>query len=197
VEKSTLTFALRRRYFSRLICSFHLEHKDSYGEANLSPAQPEACQPARVPCPDGRPLGARGSIPATQEGQEAADHPPSFEARGKLTPGERLPRARRLTRTSELRRVTTTGRRRRMAHIDVLWTDNEAGHPRMGIIVPRFQSTAVARNLLRRRLKEAWRRGVQQGLPGLDVVVRARREAYQARFTELRDELASWRAGVS
>ena len=84
-----------------------------------------------------------------------------------------------------------------MAHIDVLWTDNEAGHPRMGIIVPRFQSTAVARNLLRRRLKEAWRRGVQQELPGLDVVVRARREAYQARFTELRDELASWRAGVS
>ena len=84
-----------------------------------------------------------------------------------------------------------------MAHIDVLWTDNEAGHPRMGIIVPRFQSTAVARNLLRRRLKEAWRRGVQQGLSGLDVVVRARREAYQARFTELRDELASWRAGVS
>jgi len=93
--------------------------------------------------------------------------------------------------------VTTTGRRRRLAHIDVLWTDNETGHPRMGIIVPRFQSTAVARNRLRRRLKEAWRRDVQHGLPGLDVVVRARREAYQARFTELRAELASWRAGVS
>jgi ribonuclease P protein component len=89
------------------------------------------------------------------------------------------------------------GRRRRLAHIDVLWIDNEAGHPRMGIIVPRFQSTAVARNLLRRRLKEAWRRGVQDGLPAFDVVVRARREAYQAGFADLREELAGWRAGVS
>lgn len=91
----------------------------------------------------------------------------------------------------------TTGRRRRLAHLDVLWTDNEAGHPRMGIIVPRFQSTAVARNRLRRRLKEAWRRRVQDGLPALDVVVRARREAYQARFAELAAELASWRAGIA
>ena len=39
--------------------------------------------------------------------------------------------------------------------------DNTAGHPRMGLIVPKFQSTAVARNRLRRRLQEIWRREIQ------------------------------------
>lgn len=89
-----------------------------------------------------------------------------------------------------------TGRRRRLAHLDVLWIDNAAGHPRMGVIVPRFRSTAVARNRLRRRIREAWRRDIQAGLPPLDVVVRARREAYDARYAELLAELRSWRAGV-
>ena len=89
-----------------------------------------------------------------------------------------------------------TGRRKRLPHLDVLWTDNQAGHPRVGLIVPKFQSTAVARNLLRRRLREVWRRELAQGLRPLDVVIRARREAYAAAFTVLSSELLTWRMGV-
>ena len=43
----------------------------------------------------------------------------------------------------------------------MIWMDNTTGHPRMGLIVPKFQSSAVARNRLRRRLREIWRRELQ------------------------------------
>ena len=47
----------------------------------------------------------------------------------------------------------------------MIWMDNSTGRPRMGLIVPKFQSSAVARNRLRRRLREIWRREVQQHQP--------------------------------
>ena len=90
-----------------------------------------------------------------------------------------------------------SGRRRRLDHLEVLWTDNQAGHPRMGLIVPKFQSTAVARNRLRRRLRELWRRELMGTLPAVDVVIRARREAYGAAFAALRNQLLAWRAAIA
>lgn len=75
--------------------------------------------------------------------------------------------------------------------------DNTAGLPRMGLIVPKFQSTGVARNRLRRRLKELWRREVQGVTPPLDLLVRARREAYSASFDVLRSEVHAWRRIVA
>jgi ribonuclease P protein component len=48
----------------------------------------------------------------------------------------------------------------------------------------------VARNRLRRRLREILRRGMLAQLPSIDVVVRAKRAAYTAPFAVLRAELA-------
>ncbi len=67
----------------------------------------------------------------------------------------------------------------------------------MGLIVPRFQSTAVARNRLRRQLREIWRRDIRPGLASWDVVVKTRPEAYEAEFSELRGALLAWRQAVS
>jgi ribonuclease P protein component len=67
----------------------------------------------------------------------------------------------------------------------------------MGLIVPKYQSTGVARNRLRRRLKELWRREVQGAAPAMDLLVRARREAYAASFAVLRSEMQSWRSAVA
>lgn len=64
----------------------------------------------------------------------------------------------------------------------------------MGLIVPKFQSSVVARNRLRRRLRELWRRELVKTVPEWDVVIRARSEAYRAGFAELRADLAAWRA---
>jgi ribonuclease P protein component len=77
--------------------------------------------------------------------------------------------------------------------LDFIWMDNAVGHPRLGLVVPRYQQTAVARNRLRRRLKELWRREVQPGQPARDLVIRARREAYEAGFAQLRADLFAWR----
>jgi ribonuclease P protein component len=74
---------------------------------------------------------------------------------------------------------------------DIAWRPNRAGHPRTGIIVPRFQHTAVARNRLRRRLREILRRDVLGNLPGVDLVVRAKHSAYAASFADLRAELTA------
>ena len=74
--------------------------------------------------------------------------------------------------------------------------DNQSGQPRMGLIVPKYQSSAVARNRLRRRLRELWRQEIQQWQPAGDLVIRARREAYSASFAALRSQLLAWRETV-
>jgi ribonuclease P protein component len=71
--------------------------------------------------------------------------------------------------------------------------DNQTGQPRMGLIVPKFHSSAVARNRLRRQLREIWRQDLQQRQPAWDLVIRARREAYTAGFETLRSQLRRWR----
>jgi ribonuclease P protein component len=78
----------------------------------------------------------------------------------------------------------------------MIWTDNSTGHPRLGLIVPKFQSSAVARNRLRRQLKEIWRLDLQAHQPAWDLVIRARRESYEASFGQLREQLLDWRRGL-
>jgi ribonuclease P protein component len=82
----------------------------------------------------------------------------------------------------------------------MIWTESTTGHTRIGLIVARHQSSAVARNRLRRRLREIWRRDIRPAAPPLppwDVIVRARREAYGATFEQLQNELRTWREHVA
>ena len=71
----------------------------------------------------------------------------------------------------------------------------QASHdtPRFGTIVPRHGRKVVARNQLQRRLREIGRTEVLPRLGrverNVDVLVRSRPQAYEARFAELREEL--------
>jgi ribonuclease P protein component len=67
----------------------------------------------------------------------------------------------------------------------------------VGVIVPRLGRTAVARNRLRRRLKELWRKELQHMVAASDVVIRARGEAYGASAAALRADLVAWAASRS
>jgi ribonuclease P protein component len=78
----------------------------------------------------------------------------------------------------------------------MIWMENSTGQPRMGLIVPKFQSSAVARNRLRRRLREIWRREVQERQPPWDLVIKTRREAYSASFDALQAQVLTWRDAV-
>jgi ribonuclease P protein component len=109
---------------------------------------------------------------------------------------EELPRSRRLTRGSEIRAVLARGKRIRTRHLDVYDSASPVSRSRIGLIVPRHGGRIVDRNLVKRRLREILRKEI---LPRLrspeqnrDVLVRARREAYGAAFSELRAELMEW-----
>jgi ribonuclease P protein component len=167
--------------------------EESWNEAIVSAAEQAPHRQARISRPDGDPVGACSAVAQAEKGPEAAHRLAAVETRRLLTAAARLPRARRLARASDIRRCLTHGRRRRLEHLDMIWMDNQSGHPRMGLIVPKFQSSAVARNRLRRRLREIWRRDIQQQQPACDIVIRARREAYGASFDALRTQLIAWR----
>jgi len=107
-----------------------------------------------------------------------------------------LPRSRRLTRGSEIRATLKRGKRSRTPHLDVWDSTSPVSRSRVGLIVPRHGHSAVERNRVKRRLREILRSEI---LPRLiatdadrDVLVRASRGAYEARFPELRTELVEW-----
>jgi ribonuclease P protein component len=110
--------------------------------------------------------------------------------------GQRLPPSRRIARNAEIREIFRRGKRSRTAHLDVFDSASPAPHPRAGVVVPKYRHTAVARNLVKRRIREVLRIEVLPALSrrgcDVDVLVRARREAYDATFAQLRDELAGW-----
>ena len=110
--------------------------------------------------------------------------------------GRRFPRDRRITRGAEIRALFQRGKRSRTRHLDVLDSGSPASYARVGLVVPKYGHTAVRRNAVKRRLREALR---QEVLPRLDqrelardVMVRARREAYGVAYADLADQLVQW-----
>ena len=160
-----------------------------YG-SDVSPAQSAAHQQARISRAHERRVGSRRPVPPTEEGAQAPHRTPAVQTPESLT-GERFPRRVRLARGPELAACWEQGRRLRTPHLDLAWRPSPLNHPRMAIVVPRFQFTAVARNRLRRRLKEILRRYPVASLPVVDLVVRAKRTAYAAPFAQLRTELTA------
>lgn len=110
--------------------------------------------------------------------------------------GRRLPRHRRITRGSEIRNIFRRGKRSRTLHLDVLDSESPVSYGRVGVVVPRHGNTAVRRNRLKRRLREALRREIVPRLDDAgiarDVLVRTRREAYAAGYGDLVAELEGW-----
>ena len=73
--------------------------------------------------------------------------------------------------------------------LDVKRLDNTAGFLRVAIVVPKLGFTAVRRNKLKRQLRELTRRHLWPLSLASDVVVRAKRDAYDASFERLRDDV--------
>ena len=90
-----------------------------------------------------------------------------------------------------MERVTREGKRIRTDSLELRWIASPLGHPggRVGFIVPRYAQTAVARNRLKRRLREIARLEILPRMGSLDAIIRARAEAYRVTFGELRSEL--------
>lgn len=106
-----------------------------------------------------------------------------------------LPRWSRITASDEIRSLFRRGKRSKTRHLDAFVSPSPAGVPRLGVVVPKHKRTIVLRNRLKRRLRELGRTVLLPGLRNrgavLDVLLRARPEAYTASFADLRDEVAA------
>lgn len=104
-----------------------------------------------------------------------------------------LPRAARITASGEIRALFTRGKRKRTRHLDVFVSASPVARSRLGLVVPKHRHIAALRNRLKRRLREAGRRELLPRLAAaglrVDVMFRARPEAYDASYEELRAQV--------
>jgi len=81
----------------------------------------------------------------------------------------------------------------RSRYVDVIVAASPVSHPRLGVVVPKYRNSGVERNLVKRRVREIGRKDILPRLReagrDLDILVRARPEAYGAPFAALREEL--------
>ncbi len=92
----------------------------------------------------------------------------------------------RLRKPKDFKRVSKTGYRGRNQEFVLLVAENpQTGRPRLGITASRRVGNAVARNYLKRSIRE-WFRGARVDFPAAhDLVVIARQEAASLRGKEV------------
>lgn len=95
-----------------------------------------------------------------------------------------IPRERRITTRRDVLRLLK-GRRARSDALELFWSAAAGPRSRATCITPKYGHTSVARNRLRRRLKELLRSRLLARDEPLDYLVRARPPAYDLAFGEL------------
>ena len=105
----------------------------------------------------------------------------------------RFPTAAKVRKASEIINLRERGKRRKTRHLDVFFLASPASRSRAGVVVPKYGRSGVARNQLKRRLREILRIEVLPRLEhehgNLDLLVRAQPSAYRANFSSLREQL--------
>ena len=83
------------------------------------------------------------------------------------------------------------GKRIRTEHLELRAAASLLPYARVGFVVPKYKRTGVARNQLKRRLREIVRTRVLPMLPPGDLVIRPHPDAYGVSFEQLVVELAA------
>lgn len=143
------------------------------------------------------PAARRAAISWWSPSAASNRHPPARLNGEGASAGEgrpnRLPRAARIAASGEIKGLFRRGKRKRTRHLDVFVSASPVSHARLGLVVPKHKHNSVQRNRLKRRLREIGRTTLLPELArhalALDVMVRARAEAYDAPFAALQGEL--------
>ena len=85
--------------------------------------------------------------------------------------------------------VRREGKRIRTEHLEVRALASLLPYARVGFVVPKYKHNGVARNQLKRRLREIVRTRLLPTLPAGDVLIRPNPAAYAASFERLVAEL--------
>jgi ribonuclease P protein component len=82
----------------------------------------------------------------------------------------------RLSRSRDFDAVYRQGRSTSTRFLVLYWFDreDEPGEPRLGLAVPKAAGNAVARNRIKRQLRELWRARLERIPPGRDYVLIAK-----------------------
>jgi len=98
---------------------------------------------------------------------------------------------RKLSKTSEFKKVFSEGRRIEGKNLIIFILKNDYNFNRPGIIVKKETGKAVVRNKIKRRLKEASRLLNKKLLPGYDIIVLAKNHIREANYFEICYDLES------
>jgi ribonuclease P protein component len=172
-------------------------------DADVQATEPEEEEQARLPGTHADQGRAEDSQSPAPEGTAAAGSerrlqvgPVGVARPGAGAPGWfRLPPGSRITRSEDIRNLLRRGRRKKTSHLDVFFLSSDRAGARLGLVVPRHGHRVVDRNQVKRRLREIGRTEVlprlrMEGIV-LDLLIRARREAYRADYHQLWNELAA------
>ena len=87
-----------------------------------------------------------------------------------------MQRRHRLSRSRDFDAVYRQGRSTSTRFLVLYWfeRDDEPGEPRLGLAVPKAAGNAVARNRIKRQLREAWHARLESIPPGRDYVLIAK-----------------------
>lgn len=99
-----------------------------------------------------------------------------------------LRREDKLLKRTEYQRLSASGHKIHTPHFIIVWSDNGIGRARIGITVSRKVGNAVARNRVKRLIREYFRLNKKDFLP-LDFNIIAKRGADTLIFHELCREL--------
>ncbi len=102
----------------------------------------------------------------------------------------RFSRPARLRKHADFEKVYRNGRRLFFAHMTVFFLPRDRGPARVGFTVTRAMGTAVKRNRMRRRLREAVRLNLGAAGGAVDVVIHPKKSALTAEFAALGEEIA-------
>lgn len=103
----------------------------------------------------------------------------------------RFPKTARLLKHAEFDRVYRQGRRHFGGHLTVFYLPRpQSEAPRVGFTLSRALGSAVERNRIRRRVREALRLHLRELEKAVDVVINPKRSAAGAGFPELEAEIS-------
>jgi ribonuclease P protein component len=102
---------------------------------------------------------------------------------------ENFPKTARLRKRPEFLRLSRNGRKVYSANFVVISKNNDLGETRLGVTVSGKVGNAVVRNRIKRLVREFFRRHRPELLPGLDVLVIAKKSATHLSFGLVAGEL--------
>ena len=103
--------------------------------------------------------------------------------------GREYPRGARLVRKADFDAVYRNGKRRSSSHFTVFLKANDLPQSRFGFSIKRALGGAVARNRIRRRIREVVRLHREEISPGWDFVIHPKANVERAAFVALESDL--------